>query len=226
MAVKSDDEERELSPSSQQFDIDAYVDATDRLERAMDTQVQILEGIDNKAEHITRLIALLIGIIFSVISFVTQLSRTPFSPPPSTILIAFGIGVGSLFVSMGTAIITYLSSQYKIGLHGDVGEVLSDESFAIEMPEHIRNVLGTYSFVIGQNRKVIETNVAWFRFTLFFLLIGVLFVSLAGFLYLADFGWPIPVLAVLGGLVLTLAIGWYILTGRFLPLQDIGGNNG
>lgn len=225
MSGESDNGGTIVSSPSEQFDVDAYVDATDRLERAMDTQVQILEGIDNKAEHITRLIALLIGIIFSVISFVTQLSRTPISPPPSTILAAFGIGVGSLLISMGTAIITYLSSQYKIGLHGDVGEVLSDESFAIEMPEHIRNVLGTYSFVIDQNRKVIETNVSWFRFTLFFLLIGVLFVSLAGFLYLADFGWPSSLLAVLCGLVLTLAIGWYILTGRFLPLQDVGSDN-
>lgn len=222
MASGKGEKSQSTVSSPEEFDVDAYVDATNRLERAMDTQIQILEGIDNKAEHVTRLVALLIGIIFSVISLVTQFSQTPFSPPRATILFAFGIGVGSLLVSMGTAIITYLSSQYKIGLHGDVGEILSDESYATDMPEHIRNVLGTYSFVIGQNRRVIQSNVFWFRITLVFLLYGVLFVSISGFLYVGDISYPTALYLVTGGLILSLVVGWYILTARFLPLQDQG----
>lgn len=161
------------------FDSGAYLDAADRLERAMDTQIQIIEGIDTKAEHVTRLIALLLGILFSVISFVTQLRQTPFVPPPSMVLATFGIGVGSLLVSMIAAVVTYLSSQYKIGLRGDIGEFLSDPSVSTNLPEHVRNVLGIYAFVIGQNRQVIETNVFWFRLTLLFLLYGISFVSLS-----------------------------------------------
>lgn len=202
------------------FDSKAYLDAADRLERAMDTQIQIIEGIDTKAEHVTRLIALLLGILFSVISFATQLRRTPFTPPPTPVFLAFGVGVGCLLVSLGTGIITYLSSQYKIGLNDDVGQFLSDASVSTDLPEHVRNVLGTYAFVIGQNRRVIETNVFWFRLSLLFLLYGVLFVSLSGFLYVGGFRDVAPRTGVFVAFLLSLAIGYYILSGSYLPLRD------
>lgn len=79
------------------FDADAYLDAANRLERAMDTQIQILEGIDDKAEHVTRLVALLIGIVFSVISFVTQLGRTPFSPLRSSSSVKTGRSLNRIY---------------------------------------------------------------------------------------------------------------------------------
>lgn len=202
------------------FDDEAYLDAANRLERAMDTQIQILEGIDNKAEHATRLIALLIGIVFSVISLVTQIGRTPLSPPSFAVIGAFGLGVTGLLVAMGTAIITYLSSQYKIGLHDDVGAILSDPSYAIRMPEHLRNVLGTYAFVIGQNRRVNESNIFWFRLTLLFLLYGVLFIALSGFRYVGGFDSPRPRDAVVLAALACVGVGYYILTGTFLPFQE------
>lgn len=206
--------------SDDRFDADAYLDAADRLERAMDTQVQIIEGIDTKAEHVTRLIALLLGILFSVISLVTQLRETPFASPPPPILAAFGIGVGSLLVSMGTGVITYLSSQYKIGLNDDVGEFLSDASVSTGLNEHLRNVLGTYAFVIRQNRQVIETNVVWFRLSLLFLLVGVLFVSLSGLLFVGGFGDSTARTAVIAASLLSFVVGYYILSASFLPFQD------
>lgn len=205
MGSGGDDERGSLGRDD--FDAEAYLDAADRLERAMDTQVQIIEGIDSKAEHVTRLIALLLGILFSVISLVTQLRETPFAPPPPAILGAFVIGVGSLLVSMGTGIVTYLSSQYKIGLDDDVGEFLSDASVSTGLPEHLRNVLGTYAFVIGQNRQVIEVNVVWFRLSLLFLLVGVQFVSLAGLLYVGGFREAIARIAVIAGSLLSLVVG-------------------
>lgn len=202
------------------FDVDAYLDAADRLERAMDTQIRIIEGIDDKAEHVTRLIALLIGVIFSVVSLLTRLSQAPSTPPPFMVLLAFGMGVGGLLVSMGAGVITYLGSRYRIGLHHDVGEILSDPSYATDMPEHVRNVLGSYAFVIGQNRRVVESNVYWFRLTLLFLLYGMSFVALSGFLYVGGFESPVPRNAVVGASLLSLGVGYYVLSGSFLPLQD------
>lgn len=210
-------------PQPDSFNVEAYLDAANRLERAMDTQIQILEGIDNKAEHATRLIALLIGIVFSVISLVTQIGRTPLSPRSFFVLVAFGLGITGLLVAMGTAIITYLGSQYKIGLHDDVGWILSDASYAIQMPEHIRNVLGTYAYVIGQNRRVIVSNIFWFRLTLLFLLYGMMFIALSGFLYVGGFEAPLPRWAVVLTAVVGVGIGYYILTGTFLPFQEVRG---
>lgn len=171
------------------------------------------------------MIALLIGILFSVISFVTQFDSTPLTPPPLEVLLAFGIGVWWLLASMCMEIITYLSSQYRIGLHGSVGEVLSDASYSIGLPEHIRNVLGTYSFVIGQNQQVIEANVFWFRLTLLFLLYGVLFVAVSGFLYIGGFGRTTALIGVAVASIASLGVGYCILSGRFLPLHDEGENN-
>jgi len=202
------------------FDSEAYLDAADRLERAMDTQIQILEGIDSKAEHVTRLVAILLGILFSVISFVTQLRQAPTTSPPFPVFASFAIGVGSLLVSMGAAIVTYLSSQYKIGLHEDVGDVLSDASYSAALAEHIRSVLGTYPFVLGQNRRVIEANVFWFRVTLLFLLFGVLFVSLSGFFYVGGVRDSLARNGLLAAFGLSFTIGYYVLSGSFLPLRD------
>lgn len=223
MGSRWDGGDEPRTPGSDDFDTRAYVDAADRLERTMDAQIQILGGIDSKAEHITRLIALLLGVLFSVLSFVTQLPRLSFSPPPYSVLGPFGIGVGSLLVSMAAAIITYLSSQHQIGLHEDVGEVLSDASYFTDLPEHIRNVLGTYSFVIDRNRSVIEANVFWFRLTSLFLFNGLLFISTSGFLYLGRFQRPTPRIVLLLASAVSVGVGYFVLSGSFLPQYDESG---
>ena len=49
---------------------------------------------------------------------------------------------------------------------------------------HLRRVLGTSADIIEQNKRVVETNVDRFRRTFWLLLVGVLFLSVAGGMYL------------------------------------------
>jgi hypothetical protein len=205
--------------------IDVYRDAVDRSERTLDQQIELINGIDNKAEHITRLIALVIGLVFSVLSLTLQNQGLQFEIPPVPTLLAFGAGIALLLLSMGAAIITYLSSKFKIGLHPSVGRLLSNPDYQTDNREHLRRTLGTYAYNLEQNRKVIEANSYRFRWSLLFLLTGIFFLSIAGTLYLGNVGseggWAAIILT---GLI-PLAVAWYILTGRFLTLRSKGGTD-
>lgn len=49
------------------------LDALDRYERMIDVQIQTLNGIDNKAEYLTRYLAILIALLFTGASFVLDI---------------------------------------------------------------------------------------------------------------------------------------------------------
>lgn len=205
-------------PVSAPDDPDPYLDAADRLERAIETQISIINGIDDKAEHVTRLVGILIGLVFSVLSLVANLDAVVIGTTSIPVEVAFVFGILSLLFAMGAAIVTYLSSRFRIGLDYSVGYYLS-ESDEADFQTHIQRVLGSYGEIIEENKKVIESNSARFRGTLSFLLIGVLFLSAAGILYLGQLstreawaGFTVTVLLAAGG-------AWYILTGKYLTLS-------
>lgn len=202
-------------------DSDPYHDAADRLERTIDTQVEIINGIDNKAEHVTRLIGILIGLVFSVLSLVANFDSVTIGATTLPVELAFIFGILSLLISMAGAIITYLSSRFRIGLHYNVGYFLSNEDSEIDSETHIRRVLGAYGSMLEENKEVIEVNSKRFRRTLCFLLIGVLFLSTAGSLYIGQVtgleGWIGFGIAV----ILATIAAWYIFTGRYLTLEHI-----
>lgn len=220
-----DSEPDESSDKEADSDIEAYTDAADRLERGIDHQVNIINGIDDKAEHVTRLLGILIGLIFSVLSFATQSKFLQVREPSNAAILTFLLGVLFLLVSMGSAIITYLSSRFRIGLHPSVGGYLSEPDVEIEQEMHLKRVLGSYGSILRENKQVIETNSRRFRFTLFFLLIGVLFLSTAGSIHvggLTDFGAWIGLIV---AFVLAGVSGWYIIGGKYLTLDIQESNN-
>lgn len=197
-----------------------YVDAADRLERSLDVQINQIADIDNKAEHVTRLVGVLIGAIFTLFSVASRIPAIELEPPSIPVGLAFTSGVILLLASMGAAIVTYLSSKYRIGLHEATGNLLSREDYETDFDEHVRRVLGTYAYNIRRNRKVIRTNAQRFRYTLLCLLLGIVYLAVAGTFYLAPF--PSPVSWVAFGAVSAFASGtsYYVLTGRYLTLQD------
>lgn len=200
---------------------DPYLDTVDRLERAVDHQISIINGIDDKAEHVTRLLGILIGLIFSVLSLVMEWEVNSLNSPTEPVEALFTMGVVSLLFAMAAAIVTYLSSKFRIGLHYNVGYYLSNSDVEIEPRKHTRRVLGAYGSMIEQNKRVIETNSRRFRWTLYLLLVGVLFLSTAGFLYLGQVPTADAWLIFWTSVVIAVTVGWYILTGRYLTLPSI-----
>lgn len=203
------DENDELGP---------YVDAADRLERSLDVQIDQLSDIDTKAEHVTRLVGVLLGAILTLLSLAARLSRVELGHPSHAVILAFAIGVASLLASMGAAILTYLSSKYKIGLHESAGRLLSRSDYETDMDQHVRRVLGAYAHNIQQNRQVIQTNAQRFRYTLLYLLIGIVYLATAGSLYLAPHDAAISRVVFALASVFAVGIAYYVLTGRYLTL--------
>lgn len=202
-----------------------HLDAADRLERVIDSQITTLNGIDDKAEHVTRLVGILFGIVFSLLSLGMQFDGVAFAGAGPPTILAFAVGIGSLILAMAAAIVTYLSSTFKTGLHQNVGYLLSDPEYETTMETHVRRVVGAYGYRIERNEHVVNTNSRRFRRALLSMLVGVSYLSLSAMLFIGTLD---PTDAWLGfglGTVLTLALGFYILSGRYLTIEEGGGHD-
>jgi uncharacterized membrane-anchored protein len=199
--------------------ISALEDTANRLERSIDVQHQIITDIDRKAEHVTRLLGIVLGLLFTALSIIGQLDAISYSDAILAARIAFVGGVVLLLLSMTAAIITYLSSKYKIGLDPVVGRTFSNSNFSPTYEYHLRLVNGAYDYNVRVNREVIEENSKRFRYALYFLLVGLVFLSTAGTIHFGGMDSNV------GLLVLTLAalvagiLGWYVLGGQYLTIS-------
>lgn len=195
-----------------------YLDAANRLERNLDEQIATLREINDQAEHVTRLLALLLGVFASTLSIgvrVQWFGNVYVSPAPQ-VLFLFALGIGALLLSMGAAIITYLRSRYRVGLNATVGHLLGNPNYDAETERHIKRVLGTYAYNIEYNTAIIEANSRQFRWSLLLLLVGILCIATASGLYLSDLYGAISLLFALGIVIVVGAVSWYVLSDRYL----------
>lgn len=212
----------------------ARIDAANRLERHLDEQLTSIQRIDDKAEHITRLLGVLLGLVFTALSVVSQFSpQTATGSQPVVSLqsvtvpteLAFLLGVVFLLVSLFGSVITYLSSVVRRGLHPNVGHLLSRDDYETNTDEHVRRVLGTYGYNIQENHEVVMTNARRLRMTLLFLLLGMSYLSASGIMFLdvlpAGNRWHLLIVTSL----LAVALAWYVLTGKFLTLNPLTSDN-
>lgn len=215
----------DIDDMGERADDEPYVDAANRLERSLDRQIELIDGIDDKAEHVTRLVGLLIGAVFSLLSVAARALQIRLDIPNLPVQLSFFAGTAFLLVSMAGAIVTYLSSKPKIGLHHSAGALLNNPDYDADMDRHVRRVIGTYAYNLERNESVLETNAYRFRLTLMFLLLGVLYLAATGLLYLGGYGagvsWASLVVLALG----SVGIAWYILAGKYLTLEPGDSDN-
>ncbi len=200
---------------------DPYLDTADRLASQIQTQIDTIEGIDTKAEHLTRLIGILIGLVFSVLSLVANADMIQLTRPTSGTRIVFLLGITCLLAAMGAAMVTYLNSRYRAGIHHSVGYYVSNKEQSVDFDVHIKRICGSYANVIEQNKTVIEVNSIRFRRALYLLLVGVIFLATAGSIYLGGFSESQSWYGVVIAGLLALLIAWYFFTGRYLPLEPV-----
>ncbi len=200
--------------------LEPRVDAADRLERVIEAQIATLDGIDTKAQHVTRLVAILLGVVLSVLSLAGRQGLLSDSNVTAHAVLALGLGIVALLLSMTAAVVTYLGSRFKSGLHQNVGYVLSDPEHDIDAETHFRRVVGNYGHIVEQNKRVIHANAARFRLTLLLLLVGILYISLSVLFYFTTAStWSNRLLLLLSvGLVGVLS--WYVLGGKYLALEE------
>ena len=198
----------------------ARLDAADRLERVIDAQSTTLERIDTKSERIARLLGILLGVVLSSLSLGMQLQRPQLASLPLPTRLAFLFGVGFLALALAGAVVTLLSSRYKIGLGHDVGDLLSRSDYDVSTETHLRRVVGTYAYNVKLNYRIIEVNARRLRRTLVLLLLGLLYVSFSVIAIVSGttetVAWPLFVstVPIAGG------TGWFVLSGRYLPIEE------
>lgn len=202
---------------------DPRFDTANRLQRSIDVQIRTIEGIDDKAEHVTRLLGVLLGVVLTVLSLGLRAESLQLSAADFPTWLAFGVGVGSLLLSMTAAIITYLNSRFLVGLDERAGNLLSDPAFETNRERHLHRLVGSYSYIIEINRAVIRANSRRFRRTLVLLLVGVVFLSTAAILFVGRFGTSTQWILLVIVTAATAGVSWYILTGNYLTVERLGG---
>lgn len=212
-----------------------HADAAERLERVIDVQIATVNGIDEKAEHVTRLVGILLGVVLSVLSLSVRFGIVDLSSTMSVTILAFGIGVSGLFGAMVAAIVTYLGSRVRIGLDHQVGRLFSAESYSITTDEYGRRVLGTYGYNVRRNERVVAANSRRFRRSLLLLLVGVVYLTLSVLLSVGrtasrETGVALVTPGIAGvtflwTTLLVLLTAGYVLSGRYLTLGPEGGDD-
>jgi hypothetical protein len=198
-------------------DFDPELDLLERYERMTRTQIETLNGIDDKAARIARLVALLAGLILTSVSVVARTEGFRVDLTGGASLLFAGFAVSSLFVSLVYAIITYLSSEFEYGPTADIGRYMS--KYRVPDQEYKDVLLRGYSSAIEDNRRVVVANARRFQRCLASFASGLLFFFGVGVLLVApnDLYVQIPISLVFLGLVFALA--HYILREEYLTLD-------
>lgn len=191
------------------------LDALDRYERMIDVQIQTLNDIDNKAEYLTRYLAILIALLFTGVSFVLDIGVADGFVSELPLFATLVLGLLALTVSVVFSIITYLSSVFQYGPRREFAEDIADHDIGEKLYAEI--MLRTYSDAIYQNKRVVRQNSARFKYALTGLLNGVLFLGAAALLLFAPDGLAWVVLV--GVIAIAVVLSWYILTDQYLTLE-------
>lgn len=188
-------------------------DTANRFEREIDLQDQAIEAVDNKAEHVTRLVGIVLGVVLTALSLGIRFEGGP--PDVSLpVELSFGLGLLGMFGSITFAIITYLSSKLKMGLHPATAETINHQD--LDPEEYAELLMNAYAFALEWNKEVIDTNYRRFRRTLTALFIGLSYLGLSAFIYVlvpgGSWGWATFVI----GTVFVGGVTIYILSRKYL----------
>lgn len=199
------------------YPVDAEEDLMSRYEAMVQTQVQTLSDIDDKAARTLRIITLLLGALFTAISISIQYFQNSGKSLTALQLVLFGAGFGSLLISTGYACITYLSSKFEHGPTEELGKIMAE--YEVDPQDYRNNMLDVYSNIIQRNRKVVRSNARRFRRTMLFLLIGLLYLFVAGTSVTLDLSHGVNILVTVFTSLGVLALCHFIEEEEYLTLE-------
>ena len=173
MSTGDDGEEQ---PSTAEFDPEE--DLLRRYEQMIQTQVSTLEGIDDKAAYVARLVGVLAGLVVSGSSVAVGTETVTLSRETGLVFVMLGAAVVAFLISLVFAIITYLSSKFEYGPSAEMGEFMAN--YRVREQQYKDVLLRGYSDAIKQNRRVVVANARRFERCLAAFLAGLLFLFAAG----------------------------------------------
>jgi len=206
------------SKSDREPDIDPPVDLLRRYEEMVATQIETINEIDEKAATTMRIVAILLGVILSGFTIlvdtgvITDVESTPVAVG------WFVIGLGTLLLSIGLAIFTYLSSRFEYGPGIEWGNVLAN--YRVEPDDYASTLLDGYTQALRQNRTVVRGNSRRFRNSLIALLHGMTATSTAFGLFLlpVPFQWSLAVSVAV--IVALLVVTNYLVREEHLLIEN------
>lgn len=191
------------------------LDALDRYERMINVQIQTIDGIDDKAEYLTRYLAILIALLFTGASFVVDTDFLEGVPVDLPLIISLLIGLIALGTSLVFSILTYLSSVFQYGPKRDFAVDLANND--VENKLYAEIMLRTYRDAIYENKRVVQQNSGRFKYALTALLNGVVFLAAAAVMIFSPL--RVSVVILIATILITGFLTWYILTDQYLTLE-------
>lgn len=154
-------------------EFDTEIDLLQRYEQMVQTQIETINGIDDKAAYVARLVGILAGLALTSISIVASTDDFEIGPGNGGAFALAALAVAALFISLVYAIVTYLSSEFQCGPSIGIGEYMATSKVSDE--EYTEVLLHGYGRAIRANRRVVVTNAKRFERCLTSFASGVLF---------------------------------------------------
>lgn len=193
------------------------VKAVKRFERMIDVQIETLNGIDDKAEYLTRFVGVLLGVVLTGLSLIPKFDGVSLTVESFPMLVSVFGSVLAFLCTLGFSIVTYLGSKFKYGVSPGVAEYFADTDVTEE--EYAKLMLRGYADTIPKNEEVVRVNSRRFRNALASLLAGLGCLSLATFFLVVE----LPVFGKYAALIVAiLVLGrilQYVLSEEYLTLD-------
>lgn len=193
-------------------DFDPERDLLRRYEDMIETQIETINGIDDKAAYTARLIGILGGLILTAISFAVTSDSVEVSEATAAAIFLSGLGILTLFMSLIFAIMTYLSSKFVYGPPTGLGRYLAD--YKVDPQEYRNAMLRGYSKGIDANREVVDDNSRRFKRSLASLMSALILLFGSGSLFV------LPSILVLDVAIVILIIAVAAIVGRYILRED------
>lgn len=204
--------------SGSRDDFDPELDLLRRYEEMIQTQIQTINGIDDKAAYTARLIGIFGGLVLAAVSFAVTTTAFEVSQTTAVALVLVGLGIVALLVSLVFAIMTYLSSKFVYGPSTGLGLFLAN--YTVDHQEYRNALLRGYSAGIKANREVVNDNSRRFKRSLAAFLAGLLLLSGSGTLLIVPSNLFVDTVLGLAFGSIALLLGMYILREDYLALQE------
>lgn len=155
--------------------MDPEEDLLDRYDRMVQTQIELLNGIDEKAATTMRLVTIITGLLLAGTAVIAELDRAALLTASTVGLAWVTVGLGFLLLSLSLALFTYVSSHVLHGPREQLGEILAGHT--VSEDDYRTHLLRGYSRALKYNGRIVRQNSRRFGYCLQGLLYGMFSVS-------------------------------------------------
>lgn len=197
-------------------DFDPEIDLLQRYEQMVQTQVETINSIDDKAARVARLLGLLVGVVLSAASLLVT-SDVGITTNRILFLSHLVVSGVALVVALAQAIITYLSSTFEYGPPSELGSFMS--KYNVTAQDYKSQLLGGYSSAVERNREVVVTNARRFQRCLASFLVGIIFAVTASVVLVGTPGIVVGVVSSWLAIYASAFVVYYVTREEYLTLD-------